>query len=141
MNDRSRLSNLHGADRDDLLDIDKVDDTGEAPTEEYYEDEQPTIKPKDIIDYSQESLEKSKAKHITVPFLTKYERARLLSTRIEQLNKGSIPMVDVKNLTNTKDIAKKELEERKIPLIVRRKLPNGETEDWKIEEFISINPF
>lgn len=37
-----------------------------------------------------------------------------------------------KNMWTPLDIAEKELKENKMPFIVRRYLPNGEFEDWKI---------
>ena len=33
------------------------------------------------------------------------------------------------------EIVEKELIQRKIPFIIRRTLPNGTYEDWKLEEF------
>jgi hypothetical protein len=37
-----------------------------------------------------------------------------------------------------KDLAKLELKEKVIPLIVLRPIPNGKTERWKITEFKNI---
>jgi len=34
------------------------------------------------------------------------------------------------------EIAQKELKQRKIPIIIRRFLPDGSYEDWSIEELI-----
>ena len=70
----------------------------------------------------------------TKPFLTKYERARIVGYRAEQIASGSEPCVDVGNITKVVDIVEKELKERKIPLIIKRTLPNNESEYWKLEE-------
>ncbi len=70
----------------------------------------------------------------TIPFLTRFEKARIVGKRAEQLSKGAPPLVDVGNLENPVDIALKELKERKIPYIIRRALPNGVIEDWRVEE-------
>lgn len=70
----------------------------------------------------------------TNPYLTKYEKARIIGIRAQQIASGSIPLVDSKGLVSPISIALKELKERKIPFIIRRKLPNNTYEDWTIEE-------
>lgn len=47
---------------------------------------------------------------------------------------GAPPMVEVKDETDPLVIAKKELQERKIPITIRRFLPNGTFEDWSLKE-------
>ena len=44
--------------------------------------------------------------------------------------------VDLDGETDPLRIAEKELRERKIPIVVRRYLPDGSHEDWKIDELI-----
>jgi len=68
--------------------------------------------------------------------LTKYERARIIGTRALQLSNGAIPMVKVDGLTDVLDIAEKELREYKIPIIIRRKLPDGTNIDIKVTDMI-----
>jgi len=51
-----------------------------------------------------------------------------------QISKGAPPLVEVGNLENPVEIAYKELRERKIPYIIRRSLPNGMIEDWRVDE-------
>lgn len=63
-------------------------------------------------------------------YMTKYERARLLGTRALQLSMNAPPMVDLRGEVDPFQIARRELEERKIPLIIRRLLPDGSYEDW-----------
>lgn len=45
-------------------------------------------------------------------------------------------MVDIEGETDPLKIAMKELRERKIPIIIRRYLPDGSFEDWSIDELI-----
>jgi DNA-directed RNA polymerase I, II, and III subunit RPABC2 len=71
----------------------------------------------------------------TIPLLTKFERARIVGVRLQQLAYGAKPRVNVENLKSINEIVEKELLERKIPFIIRRSLPNGTFEDWKLEEF------
>ena len=71
---------------------------------------------------------------ITSRFMTKYERARILGTRALQISMNAPVMVDIGGLTDPLKIAEKELEKKKIPLIVRRYLPDGFYEDWPIND-------
>jgi len=73
----------------------------------------------------------------TSPILTKFERAKLLGIRAEMISAGNSPLVVVpRGVDNAYEIALLELKEKKIPLIIRRHLPNGSVEDWRIEELI-----
>jgi DNA-directed RNA polymerase subunit K/omega len=73
--------------------------------------------------------------HRTVPFLTKYERARVLGVRIKQLNNDAEPFVEVPPDTiDARFIAENELKQGKIPFIIRRPLPNGGNEYWKLSD-------
>ena len=47
------------------------------------------------------------------------------------------PMVEVpRGETDPLKIAKLELKERKVPIIIRRYLPDGSHEDWSIDELV-----
>ena len=73
--------------------------------------------------------------HQTTPILSKYEKTRILGQRAKQINSGHKALVKVPN--NVIDgylIAKLELEEKLIPIIIRRPLPNGKSEYWKIKD-------
>ncbi|CAD8062694.1 unnamed protein product [Paramecium primaurelia] len=75
-----------------------------------------------------------KNERITPPFLTKYERARVIGTRALQISKNSPIYVDPKETTDPIQVAQQELNENKIPFIIRRYLPNGNFEDWELQE-------
>uniref|UniRef100_A0AC35TZI4 RPB6 homolog n=1 Tax=Rhabditophanes sp. KR3021 TaxID=114890 RepID=A0AC35TZI4_9BILA len=77
---------------------------------------------------------------ITTPFMTKYERARILGTRALQIALGAPVMVELEGETDPLEIARKELKEQKIPIIIRRYLPDGSFEDWGVDE-LHINYF
>jgi DNA-directed RNA polymerase I, II, and III subunit RPABC2 len=73
----------------------------------------------------------------TKPFLTKFERAKIIGIRAEMIASGASALVEVpSNITNSYDIAKLEFKERKIPLMIRRYLPNGMAEDWRLEDMV-----
>ncbi len=76
------------------------------------------------------------AKRITTPFMTKYERARVLGTRALQISMCAPIMVELEGETDPLQIAMKELKLKKIPIIIRRYLPDGSYEDWGIDELI-----
>lgn len=79
---------------------------------------------------------RSADERITTQYMTKYERARILGTRALQISMNAPVMVDIENETDPLKIAMKELRERKIPIKIRRYLPDGSHEDWSIEELI-----
>ena len=57
---------------------------------------------------------------ITLPYMTKYERARVLGTRALQIAMCAPVMVELEGETDPLQIAMKELKQRKIPIIIRR---------------------
>jgi len=75
-------------------------------------------------------------KRTTTPYMTKYERARVLGTRALQISMNAPILVDLEGETDPLQIALKELNQKKIPLIVRRYLPDGCYEDWTCEELL-----
>ena len=73
--------------------------------------------------------------HKTLPFLTKYEKARILGERAAQINSGAKPFVEVDvRVIDGYLIALKEYEEKKIPFIIRRPIPNGKSEYWRFAD-------
>ncbi|KAF2440695.1 RNA polymerase Rpb6 [Karstenula rhodostoma CBS 690.94] len=73
----------------------------------------------------------------TTPYMTKYEKARILGTRALQISGNAPVLIDVEGMTDPLEIAQKELREKKIPLVVRRYLPDGFYEDWTCEELLT----
>ncbi|KIJ38422.1 hypothetical protein M422DRAFT_176487 [Sphaerobolus stellatus SS14] len=74
---------------------------------------------------------------VTTPYLTKYERARVLGTRALQISMNAPVLVQLDGESDPLQIALKELSQGKIPLIIRRYLPDGSFEDWSVSELIS----
>ena len=73
--------------------------------------------------------------HKTLPMMTKYEKTRILGQRAKQINDGATPFVKVpEGVIDGYLIALKELEEKKIPFIIRRPLPNRGSEYWMVED-------
>ena len=73
--------------------------------------------------------------HKTIPMLTKYEKTRILGQRSKQLNQGANPFIPVsENILDTYIIAEMELKEKRLPFIIRRPIPNGSSEYWRLED-------
>ena len=73
--------------------------------------------------------------HTTVAFLTCYEKAKILGMRAKQINNGAKPFVDVpKSIIDGHTIALMELNKQKMPFIIRRPIPNGGSEYWKVSD-------
>ncbi len=91
----------------------------------------------DIISYNKVYDNYYSNKKITKPFITKYERAKILGVRSEMIASGAPPTVNVpKGITSSYEIAKLEFNAKRIPLLIRRHLPNGSFEDWRLEDLI-----
>lgn len=73
--------------------------------------------------------------HRTIPYLTKYEKARVLGMRAKQIETNSKPLVSVPdNVVDSYIIAELELREKKIPFIIRRPIPGGGFEYWNLKD-------
>ncbi len=80
--------------------------------------------------------------HKTIPWLTKYERARVLGLRAKQLNNGADAFIEVPpGMINGNKIAMEELNQKKVPFIIRRPIPNGGTEYWRLEDLELLNSY
>lgn len=77
--------------------------------------------------------------HKTIPFLTKYEKTRILGQRAKQIEIGAKPLVKVdENIIDSHIIAELELKEKKIPFIIRRPIPGGACEYWNVADLEEI---
>tara|TARA_Y100001970_G_C14245809_1_gene868120 strand:- start:4034 stop:4330 length:297 start_codon:yes stop_codon:yes gene_type:complete len=85
-----------------------------------------------LIDY-----DKNRENYITKNYLTKYEKTKIIGLRAQQIATGSPVFTDVPDgMMNPIDIANKELNERKIPFILKRNVGNNKYEYWKLEDLI-----
>ena len=73
--------------------------------------------------------------HKSIPYLTKYERARVLGQRSKQINTGAKTFVKVpENIIDGYLIAEMELNQKRIPFIIRRPIPGGGCEYWNLKD-------
>ena len=67
-------------------------------------------------------------------YMSRFERTRVISLRAEQISRGAAPLITAREQDDPLKTAERELNAGKIPFIIRRYLPNGGHEDWKINE-------
>ena len=77
--------------------------------------------------------------HKSMPFLTQYERTSILGFRTNQLAQGARPFIVVPpHVTSTLEIARMELEQRRLPFVIKRPMPDGSSEYWRLSDLIAI---
>jgi len=92
--------------------------------------------PEDEVERHAQSTEGER--RYTSPIMTKFERAKILGIRAQQISMSAPVMVEYGDETDPLEIAKKELREKKTPLIVLRKLPDNTYEKWQIKDMINF---
>ncbi len=75
----------------------------------------------------------------TSPYLSRYERAKVISIRAQQLSIGKQPQIEVDSTNiNHLEIALQELKEKKIPNNIIRKLPDNTIEIWAAKDLVNL---
>jgi len=70
------------------------------------------------------------------PNLTRFEKARIMGARALQLSLGAPTFIEIpETVVTSLDIAMEELEQRLIPISIRRSLPNGDYQNIPLFEF------
>ena len=116
--------------------------------EEYSDEDISVVETVEVIDKDREDIDinifnqeydKIKTDYKTKPFLTKYERTRVLSERTQQLANGSISFLkNPEAYHNIYEIAIQELRQKKIPFIIKRSFSSNNFELWKLEDLLII---
>jgi DNA-directed RNA polymerase I, II, and III subunit RPABC2 len=84
--------------------------------------------------------EKADVNHRTYPFLTNFERTKIIGLRANQISRGSVPFVSVpKHITDVRDIARLELEQKRLPYLIKRPLPDGTFEYWRLSDLMILS--
>jgi DNA-directed RNA polymerase I, II, and III subunit RPABC2 len=77
------------------------------------------------------------AHHATYPFLTNYERTKCISFRASQISHGAKPYILVpEGVSDAYEIAKLELDAKRLPYIIKRPLPDGSFEVWRLSDLV-----
>lgn len=128
--------------------IDATNDEEVEEVEEVEEDD-PDL---DIIESSIEDLESTpiyniknttkgkipNAERNTRGYLTKFERAKIIGVRAQQIALGAVPNIELPqghHLT-PREIAREELNQKKTPIVIHRIYHDGKYEAWKVEELL-----
>ena len=96
---------------------------------------------KQVKDYSDIVETYDPSQNQTSCRLTKYEKTQLIGIRMEQIarsGKAYVP-IDPNEPFNPYKLALRELEENKLPFMLRRTLPNGIKEVWRLEDMIKTS--
>lgn len=148
-----------GADNEDIEDVlenleefDEIEDAEE-------EVEQNTIfsnpietllkfHPECVLDYEEDeqssiplrtTLSEEDPYHKSMPFLSVFEKTKIIGMRTNQLAQGARPYIIVpEHITSVLDIAKLELEQRRLPIIIKRHMPDGTYEKFRLSDMILI---
>lgn len=70
--------------------------------------------------------------------ITKFEKAKIIGIRAQMIADGSEPLIPVKNMTNSLEIAEEEYKQKKIPLLICRNIDSKMKEYWRLEDFVNI---
>lgn len=77
--------------------------------------------------------------HRSQPFLTLYEKTKILGFRTNQLAQGARAFITVPpHITSTLEIARMELEQRRLPFIIKRPMPDGSFEYWRLSDLMIL---
>lgn len=106
--------------------------------------------PECILDYAETVLDKLPLKAVTAtmnpdmnhksqPFLSQYEKTSILGFRTNQLAQGARSFIVVPpHVTSTLEIARMELEQRRLPFIIKRPMPDGTFEYWRLNDLMIL---
>jgi DNA-directed RNA polymerase subunit K/omega len=103
-----------------------------------YEDDEDLISPEETYHSYNDILvnyDTLKLSNITKNVMTKFEKAKILGIRAQQIAKGAKPLVETDGMTSVEEIAKKELNHKKTPFILKRKVAD-KYEYWKLEDLV-----
>ncbi len=88
------------------------------------------------VDHEIQELQSDNKILMGPPNLTRFEKARIMGARALQLSLGAPPFIDIPETAATSlDIAMEELDQRLIPISIRRVLPNGDFQNIPLFEF------
>ena len=121
-----------GGDYDDDEDLNKEFEENEEEEEESEDRDKDSQLFEDNGEGRKDKIDDTK--RTTTPYLTKYEKARIIGARALQISKNAPIFVNAENETDPILIVEKELRLHKIPFIIKRFLPDWPYEDWAVKD-------
>jgi DNA-directed RNA polymerase subunit K/omega len=77
--------------------------------------------------------------HRSAPFLTQYEKTKIIGLRANMLSQHARPYIAVPDyVTDVAEIARMELMQRRLPFIIRRPMPDGTHEYWRLSDLMIL---
>lgn len=78
-------------------------------------------------------------RHRSVPYLTPFERTKIIGFRANQIAQGARAFIDVPaHVTDVLEIARLELEQKRLPFIIKRPMPDGTFEYWRLTDLMIL---
>lgn len=88
--------------------------------------------------YFYTTYEEKKENNKSSNILNKYEKTKVIYERINLINNGAIPLIEnFEKYNNIYDIVLEELNQKKIPFIIKRTIGNI-NEYWKLEDLLIV---
>ena len=85
-------------------------------------------------DYDEKEQLVENKDRISINRLTKYEKVRIIGIRAKQIMTGASILIKGGENKTPVEIAELELKHNMVPFKIKRKLPNGRFEIWKLSE-------
>ncbi len=86
-----------------------------------------------------EGLKNFDEAHKSYPYITRYEYTRVIGFRANQLSQGAKPFINVpEHVSDVREIARMELAQKRLPFIIKRPLPDGTYEYWRLQDLLQI---
>jgi len=114
----------------------------DSDNEDYEEEQETMALSTNEIDSDEfyKNYEKNKKNFKTSPVLSKYEKTRIISERVQQLSNGGTPFIsNPESYPTVYDIALQELNMKKLPFIIKRTISGNNYELWKLEDLKLLN--
>lgn len=112
----------------------------DSDNEEYEEPEMNVSSDEIDINEFYKTYDENKKNFKTSPILTKYEKTRIISERVQQLSNGGLPFIsNPESYSTVYDLALQELNMKKLPFIIKRTISGSNYELWKLEDLKLLN--
>jgi DNA-directed RNA polymerase I, II, and III subunit RPABC2 len=150
--DEGDITGVAAAGEEEDIDIDLDEEAADAAEVEAKKNEIAYYHPEVAIDYLESVIPKLQLQvappidsaekdpnHTSLPFLTVYERTKILGTRANQIADGARPFIKVpEHVIDPLEIAKIELEQRRLPFVLKRPMPDGTFEYWRLSDLMIL---
>ena len=94
----------------------------------------------ELVDHSETYNQYESNYKVTRPYISKFERIKIIALRAQQLANGANPTVVVpSNVTDITKVAELEYKAKRIPFMVRRYRPDNSYEDWRLKDFVNVH--